>query len=125
MPTTLPPSNTTNAPTFFSAISLRASNTVAPGSIDRTLPPLSLKICLTVFMAHPFRSLLSGGPAVDTPASDLSLCHLVGEITTLVADRYKHKTPSRVTLNPGKAFNARSGALPVHRPPPWPSLRTL
>src|SRR5213593_355440 len=50
MPATVAPSSTTNAPTFFSAIVLSASNTIVSGVIVQTSRPLVFNISATVFI---------------------------------------------------------------------------
>src|SRR5438552_2373183 len=53
MPTSRSPSSTRSAPTFFSAITSRASKTGMSGGTDRTWCPFVRKSCATVFMSWP------------------------------------------------------------------------
>src|SRR5438046_7501924 len=53
MPTSRSPSSTRSAPTFFSAITSRASKTGMSGETDRTWCPFVRKSCATVFMSWP------------------------------------------------------------------------
>src|SRR5207253_11421138 len=64
MPATVAPSSTTNAPTFFSAIVLSASNTIVSGVIVQTSRPLVFNISATVFI-QPLADQFVSRPAIS------------------------------------------------------------